>query len=95
MIVNACGYYCEECQHLDNTCEGCNQVKGKPFWTVYYESDSCPIYVCAKTKKLSHCGKCPELPCKIWYELHDPSLSDEEHLSSIEKRSALLRGLDS
>jgi hypothetical protein len=41
--------------------------------------------------KYNNCGKCSSLPCKMWYDLKDPSLSEEEHINSINERTNILK----
>ena len=83
----ACGLYCGDCEFLNKTCEGCSNVKGKPFWTKTYNIEVCPIYdCCVNQKQLEHCGFCEELPCKIFLNLRDPALSDKEFQVSINQR---------
>lgn len=86
-----CGYYCKECPHFKDTCEGCRTIKGKPFWIKYYDNKPCPIYSCAEQKNLEHCGLCSQIPCRIWMELKDPSYSEEDHQVMIKKRVQRLK----
>lgn len=88
-----CGLYCPSCDFLDKQCQGCGYVAGKPFWTEQLPAGICPIYDCCHNqKKLEHCGLCPDLPCKIFLELRDPSLNDEEFQKSIQQRKTELTG---
>ncbi|MDS1028883.1 DUF3795 domain-containing protein [Bacillota bacterium LX-D] len=89
-MINKCGLCCNECYAFQKECPGCEEVCGKPFWTEYIGGEPCPVYKCCEEKAFQNCGKCNELPCKKWYDLKDPSLSDEEHLNSINKRVSLL-----
>lgn len=89
-MVNRCGCYCDECNSFQKECKGCHEICGKVYWAEYIGEDTCPIFKCCDEKKIDKCGRCSEIPCKKWYELKDPSLSDEEHLSSIDKRVKLL-----
>jgi hypothetical protein len=68
-------------------------MEGKLFWTKFMNMDTCPIYSCVKEKRLKHCGGCQELPCKIYLEMKDPSMSDEQHLQGIKDRVAVLKSL--
>jgi hypothetical protein len=78
-LAAACGLFCGACEHLDTKCEGCEQQKGKPFWTAMMNVECCPLYnCCVNTKQLEHCGLCDELPCETFLSLRDPALSDEE-----------------
>ncbi|MCK5018837.1 MAG: DUF3795 domain-containing protein [Candidatus Peribacteraceae bacterium] len=82
-----CGLLCGECKYLGKQCDGCGNVKGKPFWTIKFKIEVCPIYDCCVNKKgLEHCGQCDEFPCKIFIDLKDPSMSDEEFEKSLNAR---------
>ena len=93
MELSACGLNCSDCQFLGKNCGGCNKVSGKTFWAVeHLPAKICPIFDCSiNTKKLKNCGKCADLPCKIFTNLKDPAISDEEHQKSIQKRVAALK----
>ena len=87
-----CGVYCEDCSMLKSECSGCHNIDGKPFWTKFYSSDSCPIYACCvNIKGLEHCGSCDELPCKTFTDLRDPGMSEEEYQCSFKNRVASLK----
>jgi len=92
-----CGVFCVECNKHEelqnNPCKGCNAIEGKPFWIKAFNFDVCPIYACAKDKKFNHCGECEQLPCNIYLELRDPSMSDEQHQQSINERVKVLKNL--
>lgn len=90
-MINKCGAFCPECYAFKKECPGCKEVGGKVYWTEYIGEETCPVFKCCENKKIDSCGGCSELPCKKWYDLKDPSLSDEEHLNSINRRVALLR----
>jgi len=90
-MYTRCGLNCRECYAFSKECPGCEEVKGKPFWTEQIGGGSCVIYKCCVEKDFQNCGECSSLPCKIWYELKDPSVSDEEHLNSIKERLSILR----
>lgn len=94
LVIARCGLDCRECYAYPEQCPGCEAVVGKPFWTEEVGGETCFIYKCCADKAHAHCGRCDELPCKAWYELKDPSLSDEEHLRMIEQRANVLRRLD-
>lgn len=87
-----CGIYCGNCDFLGEQCEGCGYVNGKPFWTAQTPSGICPIYdCCSNQKQIEHCGVCKEFPCKIFLELRDPNMSDEEFQKSLTKRQEALK----
>jgi hypothetical protein len=69
-------------------------MTGKPFWTTEAtENGICPLYDCSINKKMfNNCGECSDLPCKIFIDLKDPSISDSEHQKSIKQRVTNLRG---
>lgn len=93
-VFSPCGIDCTTCNDLGKTCAGCKEIKGKVFWTAYFGIDICPIYDCSVNQKgLKHCGECSELPCQIYYDSKDPSLTDEEHEKSIMDRAKILKGL--
>ena len=93
MILSACGLICDECEYFNNTCTGCINVKGSTFWAVEMLPDKvCPLYDCSINRNsFRNCGDCGELPCKMFREMKDPSLSDEEHQKSIVTRVSALR----
>lgn len=91
-MLSKCGINCSECYAYTKECAGCEEVSGKPFWTGHIGGGPCPVYKCCGDKEYTNCGKCSQLPCKEWIDLKDPSLSDEEHMESINKRVKLLKG---
>ena len=83
--ISCCGTECKKCSFYGNTCEGCNECRGKVFHAP--AGRACPIYECSvKNKKLRNCSQCSELPCKVWWETKDPRLSDEAFEKSIKER---------
>ena len=93
MTLSACGIICEECPFFGKECQGCHAVEGRPFWaSEHLPEGHCPIHQCSVDKKgYVNCGGCSDLPCNIFYELKDPSVTKEEHLKGIEKRRDTLR----
>ena len=93
MLLSPCGVDCETCDHL-KSCGGCNAVKGKPFYLKDIEGvEVCPMYECPVNEKgYKSCAECPELPCRIYYDWKDPSMTDEEHTNSINERVKALKG---
>ncbi len=93
MLISPCGALCEECPFYKNPCKGCRNLEGKVFWSGdAAENGICPIYDCSvNTKEVGSCGKCSELPCKLFFEMKDTNISEEEHQESIVKRAKLLR----
>lgn len=90
-LAAPCGVYCEDCQ-MKKECSGCLNIKGKPFWVKFYNTNICPIFsCCVDTKSLNHCGECDEFPCKTFVELRDPSMSDEHFQESLQNRIESLK----
>ena len=93
-----CAAVCDECSSMHDElkkdpCKGCNEMKGKIFWTKLMNMDTCPIYTCVKEKDIEHCGECEKLPCEIHLNMRDPNRSVEEHQQGIENRVLLLKSL--
>jgi hypothetical protein len=87
-----CGLDCRSCDFLGDKCQGCGYVDGKPFWTVAVPSGVCPFYDCCRNrKKLEHCGLCDDFPCKMFPEVRDPNMSDEEFQESLAERQTALK----
>jgi Protein of unknown function (DUF3795) len=92
-LAAVCGIVCAGCEYLGESCSGCGNVEGKPFWTQQFQVEVCPLYdCCIRIKGLEHCGMCEELPCKTFRELRDPSLSPQEAEASMFARIEELRG---
>ncbi len=93
-MISICGAICNECKEYKTTCKGCNEMKGKVYWAPFVGADTCPMYDCCIQKKsLPHCGKCSQLPCKLYYDTQDPSVNYEEHKKGIMKRTKILKKL--
>ena len=91
-LAGACGIYCGSCEFLGGSCAGCGHIEGKPFWTAEMELEACPLYDCCVNKKeLEHCDLCDELPCGMFNEFHDPTLSPEQAKQSVLERGDALR----
>ena len=91
--ISPCGIQCTMCPFFEKSCEGCQKVKGKPFWTAeHMGGNACPLYDCGVNEKgFGSCAPCPELPCKMFRDMKDPNSSEEEHREGIEKRVRLLK----
>ncbi len=90
----SCGVDCGICPELGKACSGCYAVKGEVFWAPYLELKVCPLYDCAVNKKHFHdCSHCSELPCQMFFDCRDPSVSVEEHKKEIGERVKRLRAL--
>jgi len=93
-----CAAVCNECNNAHeefkfDPCKGCNAMEGKIFWTKFMNLDICPIYSCVNEKQLKHCGECDALPCDIYNNIKDPSISDEQHQQGIKNRINVLKAL--
>ena len=91
MMLSPCGIDCESCPFFKD-CGGCGKIKGKPFYLKDFGFETCPLYDCPVNKKgYRTCAECSELPCKIFYDWKDPSMTDEEHINSINERTRILK----
>lgn len=85
LSLSCCGTECDKCSFLGDLCKGCNEVLGKVFHAP--KGKPCPIYQCSANKhKYATCAECESLPCEIWRNTKDPSLSQEEFDESINGR---------
>jgi len=92
--VSNCGLICDECNFYQKNCTSCFEVKGKTFWAQDLPGKICPLFNCSvNDKKFTNCGDCNDLPCKMFNDLKDPSISDEEHKKNIVLRVNRLREL--
>ncbi|MDR2889883.1 MAG: DUF3795 domain-containing protein [Lachnospiraceae bacterium] len=93
-IISCCGVKCSECQSFPDDCKGCPEIKGRVYWLEYTGGNICNIYdCCINRKKLPHCGKCSLLPCQ-YYELEDPTKSEQENAEDLRRQIAQLRQLN-
>ncbi|WP_406022361.1 DUF3795 domain-containing protein [Succinivibrio sp.] len=89
-LISCCGLDCSKCHLYKNMCEGCNACHGKVFHAP--KGQACPIYECAVNKNgFESCTNCKDLPCLIWKNTRDPSLSDKEFENSILQRIKVLK----
>lgn len=88
-----CSVACIECnKYLDTPCKGCNEEKGRLYWTKYLGLEVCPIYnCCVNIKGFEDCGRCENLPCEIFFSTKDPSISEELFQEKIKERVDLLK----
>lgn len=90
-FISVCGTDCSACYCFGSMCNGCNACEGKVFHAP--EGKACAIYDCVRTNKgLGDCGKCQEVPCKIWLATRDPKYSDAEFEETIRTRIQTLKG---
>lgn len=86
-MMSPCGVDCSICEFYGDTCAGCREIEGNVYWAQYVGADVCPLYHCCITKKkLEDCGECNALPCHIYYDTQDPSITKEEHEAGIKLR---------
>ena len=91
MLLSPCGIDCESCEYAES-CSGCFAIEGKPFYIKDFGMEVCPLYDCPVNQKgYKSCGECPDLPCQLFYDWKDPSMSDEEHINSINARVKALK----
>ena len=94
MLLSPCGIDCAVCPMKDKCGDGCQVCGGKPFFIKDFGVETCPIYDCSVNKKgYKTCGQCDEVPCKIFFDWKDPSMSDEEHRKAVNTNVALLKNL--
>ncbi len=92
MEISNCGLICKECGFYQQQCGGCYKVGGKTFWAQELPDKICSLFDCSiKKKQLKNCGDCDDLPCKMFVELKDPNISEEEHKKMMEKRVRKLK----
>jgi len=94
MNVSPCGINCDAC-HLKEQCgNGCQTSRGRPFYIEAFGVERCPIYDCSVNKNgFKTCGECTKLPCQLFYDWKDPSMTEEEHRQCIDDNVALLKEL--
>jgi hypothetical protein len=86
-LAAACGLYCADCEFYPETCPGCGDIGGKPFWAAQFGMEHCALYNCAVNRSgLEHCGECIDFPCEIFLNLRDPNMNDEEADASLAQR---------
>ena len=86
-----CGAICSNCKYFPIDCKGCENIKGKVFWTRFTGDKVCKIYdCCVKDKKLKNCGKCGEFPCNL-HHTKDPTVSEEQNTENYNNKLKNLR----
>ena len=87
MLIAPCGIICDGCPYQESCGGSCQACGGKPFYIRDFGVEVCPLYDCPVNQKgFKTCGECPELPCQLYYDWRDPSMSEEDHLKSINDR---------
>lgn len=92
-MLTACGCDCEDCQEYKDSCAGCAEIKGRVFWAPYVGGEVCPIFSCCDRKGFENCGECDALPCHIYFDTRDPSMTQEEHEEGVRGQVKRLRGM--
>ena len=70
-----CGALCEICKDFIKRCEGCVETKGCPwFLKRFTKLEVCPIYDCARQRKVNMCINCKSFPCKTFLEWYNPKI---------------------
>ena len=94
MNLSPCGIDCDACALKENCAGGCQVNCGKPFYIKDFGVECCPIFSCSvSTKGHRTCGECPDVPCQIFFDWKDPSMSDEDHREAVKANVALLKSL--
>ena len=93
MSLAPCGIKCGDFEACKSAgCRGCHEIQGKPFFLKEIGVETCPLYDCPVNKKgFQTCAECSELPCQIYYDWKDPSMTDEAHIESINERVRVLK----
>lgn len=90
--LTACGQECSVCPLYRGKCPGCNECGGRVFHAP--AGKPCPLYVCAVNRKhRTGCGGCSDLPCTLWEQVRDPSLTEEEFRASVRERTENWKGV--
>ena len=88
--LSACATDCSACSLFGNPFTGCNKASGKVFYLP--GGKPCGIYSCCVSKhRYATCASCDQVPCHIWQDTRDPSLTDEQFEESISSRVATLK----
>ena len=88
--LSCCGTDCAACPFYGNKCPGCNASAGQVFHAP--QGKPCPIYACCVNQhRFATCAYCKELPCDVWRDTRDPSLSEQAFEQSIADRVARLQ----
>ncbi len=88
--LSVCGTDCSACPLQGNACAGCNAACGRVFHAP--EGKACAIYACCAGKhRFATCGDCGQVPCGVWQETRDPSMTDAQFRKSIEDRVSALK----
>ncbi|MBR3105927.1 MAG: MmcQ/YjbR family DNA-binding protein [Clostridia bacterium] len=87
---SCCGTDCAACPFHGKECPGCNESGGKVFHAP--KDKPCPVYACCTNRhRYVTCASCTDVPCQLWRDTRDPSMSDEEFEKSIADRVARLK----
>jgi hypothetical protein len=94
MKLTPCGVNCSSCHLLEQCGSTCNDHEGKPFYIQGENIDACMIYKCAVLDKgYQTCAQCPDLPCQIYFDWRDPSVSEEDHAKGVQERVKQLKSM--
>ncbi len=90
--LGTCGVECSACEIFGLDCPGCRASGGKPPWLEELDLPLCALYECPVMQKgIPDCSTCPDLPCDLYHEFRDPSVSPEAHEVGIRQRVKRLR----
>lgn len=92
MSLSCCGTNCQDCPAYPAECEGCAALKGRPAWVRESGGAACPFYACCvEGKGLKTCGQCAGMPCGLFEQTRDPSLSDQAFEAELRARVRALK----
>jgi hypothetical protein len=90
-MICVCGACCDGCPKHKSGCAGCEVIGGKVYWANYIGFDVCHVFKCARDRLFKNCGDCSEIPCRLWFSLRDPAMTEEEHEKSVKERVAAFK----
>ncbi len=83
--LSCCGSECKTCGCYQTLCSGCSESSGKVFHAP--PGKACPIHACCvRQHKYAFCSACEQIPCSVWLETKDPSLSEKAFQAAIAER---------
>lgn len=85
--LSCCGGNCGKCKFYGNLCDGCNQTNGEAYWTKFADIPVCPTYGCCVNENgFSHCGHCDKVPCELYFNNPDMTMTPEEYVLAVGER---------
>ena len=87
--LSPCGTDCSACPFHGGPCAGCSEARGRVFHAS--QGKACAIYACCASLRFAFCASCGQLPCAVWKNTRDPSMTDEQFEESVQARIAALK----